>query len=56
MELLLQVKHSYVTGDGSSTIKCAATRENRSSGVPTKSDTNRPVQSQEQARSLKFRI
>ena len=32
----------------------AATRENRSSGFPTRSDTNRPVQSQKQARSLKF--
>ena len=34
----------------------AATRENRSSGFPTRSDTNRPVQSQKMARSLKFRI
>ena len=34
----------------------AAARENRSSGFPTRSDTNRPVQSQKQARSLKFRI
>ena len=34
----------------------AATRENRSSGFPTRSDTNRAVQSQKQARSLKFRI
>ena len=34
----------------------AVTRENRSSGFPTRSDTNRPVQSQKQARSLKFRI
>ena len=32
----------------------AATRENRSSGFPTRSDTNRSVQSQEQARYLKF--
>ena len=32
----------------------AATRENRSSGVPTRCDTNRSVQSQEQARYLKF--
>ena len=32
------------------------TRENQSSGFPTRSDTNRPVQSQKQARSLKFRI
>ena len=29
---------------------------NRSSGFPTKFDTNRPVQSQKQARSLKFWI
>ena len=34
----------------------AATREKRSSGFPTRSDTNRTVQSQLQARSLKFRI
>ena len=32
----------------------AATRENRSSGFPTRSDTNRPVQSQKRARILKF--
>ena len=31
-------------------------RENRSSGFPTRSDTNQPVQSQKQARSLKFRF
>ena len=31
-------------------------QENPSSGFPTKSDTNRPVQSQKQARTLKFRI
>ena len=31
-------------------------RENRSSGFPTKSDKNRPVQSQKQTRSLKFWI
>ena len=30
--------------------------ENRSSGFPTTSDTNRPVQSQKQARNLKFLI
>ena len=29
-------------------------RENRSSGFPTRSDTNQPVQSQKQARGLKF--
>ena len=29
---------------------------NRSLGFPTQSDTNRPVQSQKQARSLKFQI
>ena len=32
----------------------AATRENRSSGFPTRSDTNRSVQSQKQATCLKF--
>ena len=32
----------------------AATRENRSSGFPTRCDTNRSIQSQEQARYLKF--
>ena len=37
-------------------IMSAATRENRSSGFPTRSDENRPVQSQKNARSLKFRI
>ena len=31
-------------------------QENWSSGFPTRSDTNRPVQSQKQASSLKFRI
>ena len=34
----------------------AATRENRASGFPTRSDTNRPVQLQKMARSLKFWI
>ena len=36
--------------------KGATTRENRSLGFPTRSDTNRPVQLQEMARSLKFWI
>ena len=31
-------------------------RENRSLGVPTRSDTNRPVQSQKQARTLEFQF
>ena len=31
-------------------------QENRSWGFPTRSDTNQPVQSQKQARSLKFGI
>ena len=30
--------------------------ENQQSGFPTRSETNRPVQSQKQARSLKFQI
>ena len=34
----------------------ATTPENKFSGFPTRSDTNRPVQSQKQARSLKFRF
>ena len=34
----------------------AATRENQSSGFSIRPDTNRPVQSQKQARSLKFWI
>ena len=34
----------------------AVTQEKRSSGFQTRSDTNRPVQSQKQARSLKFQI
>ena len=37
-------------------IKWAATQENRSSGFPTRFDTNRPVPAQKRARSLKFRI
>ena len=35
---------------------CAATRENWYSRFPTRSDINRPVQLQNMARSLKFRI
>ena len=35
-------------------MKRATTRENRYSGFLTRSDTNRPVQSQKQARDLKF--
>ena len=31
-------------------------RENRSSGFPTRSDTNRAVQAQKMARNFKFRI
>ena len=31
-------------------------RKKRSSGFPTRSDTNRPVDLQKMARSLKFRI
>ena len=31
-------------------------RENRSSGFPTRSDTNWPAQAQKRVRSLKFRI
>ena len=34
----------------------AATRENRSSGFPTRSDTNRPVQQQKQVKNLEFHI
>ena len=36
-------------------VMLAETRENRSSGFPNRSDTNRPVQSQKQARSLGFK-
>ena len=36
----------------SSHTKSAATQENRSSGFPTWSDTNRPVQSQKRARIM----
>ena len=32
----------------------AATRENKFSGFPTRSDTNRPIQSQKMDRNLKF--
>ena len=35
-------------------FKWAVMRENQSSGFSTRSDTIRPVQSQKQARSLKF--
>ena len=34
----------------------AATSENRSSGFPTRSDTNRAVQPKKMARDLKFQI
>ena len=34
--------------------KYAATQENQASGFPSRSDTNQPVQSQKQARLLKF--
>ena len=37
-------------------IKLAATSENRSSGAPTRSDTNRAGKSQKMARGSKFRI
>ena len=37
-------------------INRASLRENRSSEFPTRSDTNRAVQSQKMARGLKFRI
>ena len=35
---------------------CLLPRENRSSGFPTRSDTNRAVPAQKMTRSLKFRI
>ena len=34
-------------------IRLASMRENRSSGFPTRCNTNRPVQSQKRARGLK---
>ena len=37
-------------------IHWTAARENRSSRFPTRSDTNRPIQSQKKARLLEFRI
>ena len=37
-------------------LQCCATRENRSLGFPTRCNTNSAVQSQKQARSLKFQI
>ena len=37
-------------------INRVVTRENQSSWFPTRSDTNRPVQSQKMATSLKLRI
>ena len=39
-----------------SEISLAVTRQNRSSGFPTRSDTNRAVQPQRMTRRLKFRI
>ena len=36
--------------------KCAAMKENLSSGFPTKSDTNRALQPLKMARGLKFQI
>ena len=51
LELSQQLKYKFY-----SYIIRAAMRENRSSGFPTSSDTNRPVQSQKQARTLKLWI
>ena len=50
-ETSLAYESRYILSD----IK-AATRENRSSGFPTRSDTNRPVQFQKTSRRLKFRF
>ena len=44
----------YLTDCFDDTI--AASRENRSAGFPTRSDTNRTVQSQKMARGLQFWI
>ena len=51
LELSQQLKYKF-----NFYIIRAAMPENRSSGFPTRSDTNRPVQSQKQARTLKFWI
>ena len=37
-------------------MDCAALWKNLSSGIPTRSDTNRAVRPQKMARGLKFRI
>ena len=49
---------NYIATSGKTyfVMKIAVMRENRSSGFPTRSDTNRPEQPQKQARSLKFRL
>ena len=39
-----------------SSVYCSSLRENRSSGFPTRSDTNRAVQPKKMSRDLKFRI
>ena len=53
---MLQISGERLQDHWSSCIMWAATRKNRSSGFQTWSDTNQPVQSQKQARSLKIRI
>ena len=50
-EEALKKTMSYI---GEFTMLYIILSEKRSSGFPTRSDTNRPVQSQKQARSLKF--
>ena len=56
-DLLLQLFSISVTNIKNITGNIrAAMRENRSSGFPTRYDTNQSVQSQKRARSLKFHI
>ena len=45
----------YIAGDICDHLHRAETQENLSSGFPTRSDTNRPVQSQKKARNFRFR-
>ena len=58
MGVVKELKNIMLQGDPQQNIgiNLAATGENRSSGFPTRSDTNRPVQPQRMARSLKVRI
>ena len=53
---MLQLKYLQFLSGSNYFCLYAASQENRSSGFPTRSDTNRAVQPQKMARGLKFRI